>query len=454
MSLLQTSFTKKRISFFTFGCRLNQAETSSIETSFRENGYQIVGSDEDSDILVINTCTVTENGDADTRKMVRKIARKNPQTDIALLGCQAQLQGSKLLELPNIKWVIGNAKKMDLMAIISNNLTPEIPVVNVESIPRDEFRVKHNSADQKRTRANLKIQDGCDSYCFFCVIPYVRGAARSREFNDLIREAKDLSAADIKEIVLTGVNIGCYESKNKRFMDIIDSIESISGLQRLRISSIEPTTVPVSILNRMHADSVLCRHLHIPLQSGSDHLLFKMNRKYTIHEYKHFVDLAHRQVDDLCIGTDIIVGYPGETDCFFDESYDFLEQTPFAYIHVFSYSERDKAKSSKLDAKKVSPKIIKKRSRLLRELSKFKRETFMRQLLGKTEMVLFEQKKNGLWSGLTDHYVRVKVESNFDLQNQFLPVILNRIEGETVIGNLDPGQKGIAATRPFRLRSI
>ena len=436
MSLLQTSFKKKRISFFTFGCRLNQAETSSIETSFRDNGYQIVDSDEEFDILVINTCTVTENGDADTRKLVRKIARKYPQTDIALLGCQAQLQGGKLLDLPNVRWVIGNARKMDLMSIISNDSKPKIPVVNVESIPRDEFRVKHGSADQKRTRANLKMQDGCDFYCFFCVIPYVRGRARSREFNDLIREAKDLAASEIKEIVLTGVNIGCYESNGKHFMDIIDSIESINGLQRLRISSIEPTTVPVSLLDRMHADSVLCRHLHIPLQSGSNHLLFKMNRKYTIHEYKRFIDLAHQQIANLCLGTDIIVGYPGETDYLFDESYNFLKQTPFTYIHVFSYSERDRAKSSILDAKKVSREIIQKRSRVVRELSKSKRQEFMNRLIGKTEMVIFEQEKNGFWSGLTDHYVRVKIRSSHSLRNQFVPVSLERIEGETMSGSL------------------
>ncbi len=426
---------KKRVSFFTFGCRLNQAETATIENTFRASGYHVVDINSPADICVVNTCTVTKNGDADTKKMVKKIARRHPDSKIALLGCQAQAQGEALLSLPNVNWVIGNAHKMDLLEFIDQPNQNVSPIVNVDPIPQNDFTISTSSVDHNHTRANLKIQDGCDFYCLFCVIPYVRGNARSRQFDDLIREAKNLVAADFKEIVLTGVNIGCYTNEGNTFLDIVNEIEKIDGLSRLRISSIEPTTIPEDLINKMNTDSVLCRHFHIPLQSGCDTILFRMNRKYTVSDYHEFFLETYNNVKDVCLGTDVIVGYPGESDSLFDETFDFLNSLPFSYFHVFSYSERDLAKSKKLP-NQISIRTIQKRSLILRKLSRHKKNEFHDKLIGNVESVLFEQKKERYWQGLTDHFVKVKVESNLDLSNELIPVQLEKINDDIMLGTV------------------
>jgi threonylcarbamoyladenosine tRNA methylthiotransferase MtaB len=425
----------KRISFFTFGCRLNQAETSSIKAGFKEQGYEIACADQSPDLIVINTCTVTENGDADTRKLVNRLARNNPKTEIALIGCQAQMQGKELLNLPNVRYVVGNARKMDLPSMLTGKHALAEPVLDVTPIPQKNFEMPSDAIDPSHTRANLKIQDGCDFFCFFCVIPYARGRARSREFHDLIREAKNLIAADYNEIVLTGVNIGTYQCGRKKFSDVVSELDSLPGLRRLRISSIEPTTIPAELLDRMSPDSTLCRHLHVPLQSGSDQLLFKMNRRYTAAEYSEFMLRAHRKVGDICLGTDVIVGYPRESDQAFDETVDVLNFLPLSYIHVFSYSERAEAKSKRFNDQVPKDKI-RHRSKVLRQLSDHKRKRFMDRLIRSTAEVLFEQKKHGFWTGVTDNYVRVKVESDLDLRNRLLPVRLDRIDGREIIGSL------------------
>ena len=426
----------KRVSFHTFGCRLNQAETASIEHSFKSKGYQVVDDSKLSDIVVINTCTVTKNGDADTRKLVNRLVRKNPEAQIALIGCQAQVQGHLLSKMPNIRWIVGNARKLELASIIGGDTSVvSYPFILTESIPQNNFKIRFKGTDRRQTRANLKIQDGCDFYCFFCVIPYARGRARSREFGDLEREAKDLVAAGHKEIVLTGVNVGTYSDEHHRFMDVVHALERIKGLRRLRISSIEPTTIPYELLDKMKADSVVCRYLHIPLQSGSDKILFKMNRRYSTKDYTDFIEQAVTKVQGICLGTDVIVGYPGESDALFDETLDFVKATKFTYIHVFSYSERGPAKSKKF-SHQIPEDRIRSRSRVLRQLSDEQRNTFMTRHIGTEHLVLFEQRKNGFWTGLTDNFIRVKVASDLNLHNELIPVRLVKIDCRDMIGLL------------------
>ncbi len=340
-----------------------------------------------------------------------------------------------MLALPNVNWVIGNAHKMDLLEFIDQSNQDLSPVVNVDPIRKNDFAIATSSFDHNHTRANLKIQDGCDFYCLFCVIPYVRGNARSRQFDDLIREAKNLVAADFKEIVLTGVNIGCYANHGNSFLDIVNEMEKIDGLSRLRISSIEPTTIPEELIDKMDAESILCRHFHIPLQSGCDAILFRMNRKYTVDDYREFFLQAYNNVKDVCLGTDVIVGYPGENDSLFDDTFDFLNSLPFSYFHVFSYSERDLAKSKKLP-NQISIETIRKRSLILRKLSRHKKNEFYSKLIGNVETVLFEQKKDGYWQGLTDHYVRVRVESHFDLSNKLISVQLEKTNDDVMLGKV------------------
>jgi threonylcarbamoyladenosine tRNA methylthiotransferase MtaB len=424
-----------RIAFHTFGCRLNQAETATLSASFAHNGHEVVDLQDPNDIVVVNTCTVTENGDADTRRMVRRIVRANPDAEIALVGCQAQMQPQFLAALPNVRWVVGNADKMDLVSIIADDSCTAETTVLRNTPPRRSFTMPVDGIDPFHTRANLKIQDGCDFFCSFCVIPYARGRARSREFPDLIREARNLSAAGYRELVLTGVNIGTYQYEAHGFMDVIAELLATPGLDRLRISSIEPTTIPEALLPEIQAQPQLCPYLHIPLQSGSDSMLESMNRRYTPAEFADYMRQAFAEIADLCFGTDIIVGYPGETKAHFDDSVAFVESLPFSYFHVFSYSDRDRAKSRNF-ADHVPKGEIRRRSRVLRALSERKRETFMSQYLGATREVLIEQQKDGVWTGLTDNFIRVRLSADCELRNEIVPVRLTAVDGAAMQGEL------------------
>ncbi len=426
----------EKIAFYTFGCRLNQAETAIIEQSFEGKEYQVVDYRESPDVVVVNTCTVTENGDADTRRLVNKIRRINPDVKIALVGCQAQVQKETLLELPNVNWVVGNERKME-MAEILHETRDSGPQLITPTIRKKSFTVPFIGYDDKHTRANLKVQDGCDFFCAFCEIPYARGRARSREYDDIIKEATHLSIAGHHELILTGINIGTYDYNGLSLVDVLDGLEGLEDLWRIRISSIEPTTIAEAVVTKMREDTKLCRYLHIPIQAGSDPVLTAMKRKYSVKEFVDFLMFAHKAVPEACLGTDVIVGFPGETDEMFEETYNLLLDLPFAYFHVFSYSDRDHAKSSKFDpALKIPKQTIAERSRRLRELSQRKRKVYHQQFLGETEKVLFERQKNGRWSGVTDTYIRVIVDSEENLENRLLPVKLMQIENQAVLGEL------------------
>ncbi|MGH1362649.1 MAG: tRNA (N(6)-L-threonylcarbamoyladenosine(37)-C(2))-methylthiotransferase MtaB [Calditrichia bacterium] len=425
-----------RVAFYTFGCRLNQSETAAIEQGFIKDGHDIVDYRESPDVVVVNTCTVTENGDADTRRLTNKISKKHPNARIALVGCQAQVQKEQLLKLPNVQWVVGNARKMDMHQIVSDSKNAE-PQLITPTIRKQSFTIPFVGYDSRHTRANLKVQDGCDFFCSFCEIPYARGRARSREFDDILIEANALTAAGHHELILTGINIGTYDYEGKTLVDVLDALEVIDDLWRIRISSIEPTTIPDAIIERMVGDSKLCRYLHVPLQAGTDEILSAMRRIYTVEAFCQFIDTVYRAVPDVCLGTDVIVGFPGETDELFEQTYQLLLDLPLAYFHVFSYSERDHARSSKMNpALRIDRKKIAERSKRLRELSDRKRRVYNQQFIGKEAHVLFESKKNGWWNGVTDTYVRVKVESQIDLKNQLLPVSLEIEDRQSLTGSL------------------
>jgi threonylcarbamoyladenosine tRNA methylthiotransferase MtaB len=429
-----------KISFYTFGCRLNQSETASICNSFEQGGYKVVDFEVPSDIVVINTCTVTERGDADTRYLVQKVNRLNPRARIALVGCQAQIQKEKLASLPNVRWIVGNGRKMDLVSVFNEFPKPDRAQVIIPSIERESFSLPSASGEHDHTRANIKIQDGCDFFCSFCEIPYARGRARSRIFDDILTESRALIACGHKELILTGINIGIYAYQDKTLMDVIKSLSVLEGLERLRISSIEPTTIPQDLFAYMNhypsgKGSGLCRYLHLPLQSGDDEILQEMKRKYTIDEFSRFVRQVESQVPQICIGTDMIVGFPGETEAHFDRTVEVLRELPIHYFHVFSYSPRHMAKSR---LKQTLPaEVIARRSQILRDLSQRKRRIFHESLLESTQTVLFEHPKGDGWqNGLTDNYVRVKVKERHNLFNQLLPVRLEYIDGQAVVGKI------------------
>jgi len=425
-----------RISFHTLGCRLNQSETASIQNSFEASGYKVVGFDEPSDIVVINTCTVTEGGDADTRRLVGKVNRLNPKARIALVGCQAQIQKEKLAALGNVRWIVGNQRKMDLVSVFNEYPNPQTAEVVAPAIEREPFTLPVAAVDHHHTRANIKIQDGCDFFCSFCEIPYARGRARSRVFADILLEAQALTAAGHKELILTGINIGTYEYQGKDLLEVIRALERIEGLERIRISSIEPTTIPAQLFDHMGPQRAgkLCRYLHIPLQSGSNGILGDMKRRYTVEQFSDFINEAHRKVPQICIGTDVIVGFPGETDAHFDETVDLLREEPVHYFHVFSYSPRHLAKSRLMET--LPSHVVTRRSQVLHELSARKRRVFHGSLLGTVQTVLCERAPDGFGGGFTDHYIKVRFKTEHNLHNRLVPVRLIKTEGQTVWGEM------------------
>ena len=415
------------ISFNTLGCRLNQSETAVIENTFVDRGYTIVDFQQPADVVVINTCTVTENGDADTRRLVNKINRLNPNAKIALIGCQAQVQKEQLATMNNVKWIIGNAAKMDLVSILEKEQEPENAKVIAPAFSRVSFRHPAAGIDHHHTRANLKIQDGCDFFCSFCEIPYARGRARSRVFEDILLEARALVAASHKEIVLTGINLGTYSDEKYHLLDVIKALMDIEGLLRVRISSIEPTTIPDDLIALMKTNKKLCRHLHIPLQSGSDKTLKVMKRKYTVAQYDEFIQKAFQKIPGICLGTDVIVGFPGESEEDFKFTYEYLRDSAVHYFHVFSYSERQMAKSQSLLGR-VDNKIIQERSQKLRELSQRKRELFYRSQLNTIQDIIFEEENEGLWSGFSDNYLKITVKVDQNIKNESLPVVFKELQ--------------------------
>ncbi|OGX34145.1 MAG: tRNA (N(6)-L-threonylcarbamoyladenosine(37)-C(2))-methylthiotransferase MtaB [Omnitrophica WOR_2 bacterium RIFCSPHIGHO2_02_FULL_52_10] len=426
----------RSVSFYTFGCRLNQSETAVIQRTFEAGGIRVVDVSQPADVVVVNTCTVTAHGDADTRKLVNRINRLNPRARIALIGCQAQIQKAKLAGLPNVRWVIGNARKMDVLELLREDDGSGPAWVITPTIPRGDFTVPVAGIDHRHTRANIKIQDGCDFFCSFCEIPYARGRGRSRKFEDILLEARALAAAGYKELVITGINVGTYDNSGKTILDVIDRLEHVEGIVRIRVSSIEPTTVPDGLIQRMAGKNKLCPHLHIPLQSANAQILKRMKRKYTPQEFLGYIRKAKATVPGICIGTDIITGFPGETEQQFLDALNALKEWPLDYAHVFSYSRRQMAKSRTF-ADEVSHQTTALRSQALRAMSLRKRALFLNSQAGTCQTVLFEQRKEGSWTGLTGNYCRVHARSDQNLKNCFLNVKIERAKGQTLVADLN-----------------
>ena len=394
-----------RVAFHTFGCRLNQSETAALRHQFHQSGFDLSDELDGSDIVVVNTCTVTENGDADTRRLVSRLVRGNPSVAIALIGCQAQIQQGALFEWPNVKWVVGSANKMMLAGILQSH--PD-GVLDVPKPARTSFEMGSLAVDHRHTRANLKVQDGCDFYCAFCVIPFARGPARSRVWADIIQDAKGLIAAGHPELVMTGVNMGTYADHGRSFCEVVGALLALPGLGRLRLSSIEPTTVDDQIIEWMATHPAMCPYLHLPIQSGSDDILSAMARKYDVATVATFLAGVVKRVPGIGIGTDVMVGFPGETDAQFDETVDTLRTLPFHYFHVFPYSKRTGTRAHKW-GDPVSGTVIKQRAAILRALSDRKRMAFRVGQLGRQVRVVLEREGDGGWWGVTDEFVRVLV---------------------------------------------
>ncbi|TFG99587.1 MAG: tRNA (N(6)-L-threonylcarbamoyladenosine(37)-C(2))-methylthiotransferase MtaB [Calditrichales bacterium] len=414
-----------KVSFYTLGCRLNQAETAIIAKSFQSRGYELAEFGQAADMTVINTCTVTEQADSKCRQVVRNILRNSPDTYVAVVGCYAQMAVDTIREIPGVDMIMGNEHKLKIADYINGLEKQDTPIViHSPKISRDEFTIESYGLYDNSTRANLKIQDGCNFVCGFCIIPTARGPARSRKLDDILEEAQTLVGLGHQELVLTGVNIGTYASEGNSVMTILDELEKIDDLKRIRISSIEPTTIASEIVERMADSEKLCKHLHIPLQSGDDQILKLMRRKYDTREFASFIEYVEKTVPGVGIGTDVMVGFPSEDTEAFINTKKFMADLPIVYYHVFTYSDRQGTTSFRMK-EKVPHEEKKKRTRILIDQGTRKKQAFFDRYIGRESSVLFEsQNKDGMWTGYMSNYINVAVASNEDLHNRIRKVRL------------------------------
>lgn len=427
----------KQVYFQTLGCRLNQSETAIITQDFLDHGYLVANEMEQADICVINTCTVTSQSDAKCRQAIRSIQKNNPQALIAVIGCFSQISSEQILQIGGVQLILGNQDKLKLVQYIQEAEASEVPIVHTESIESNPFTIPTIGQSSGTTRANLKVQDGCNFRCSFCIIPKARGKSRPREMDNLLEEAKQLGRMGYQEIILSGVNIGTYEYNELGFLNIIEQLEKIDTIKRIRISSIEPTTVGKEIFQFMKdPSSKLLPYLHLPVQSASNAILERMKRRYRFEEYLEYIQTAVSEVPDLCVGSDVLVGFPGETDELFSETFENLKNSPVHYFHVFPYSERAGTPSSRM-ADKNPKQLISRRANVLRELSDQKMLDFTRSFLENPLQVLFEEPYGeGFWQGYSENYIRVKVPSKSVLKNQICSTRVLEIEDGLAVGEL------------------
>ena len=429
----------KKVAFYTLGCKLNFAETSTIARSFEEDGYIRVDFDDPADIYVINTCSVTENADKQFKQIVRKALKTNPKAFLAAVGCYAQLKPEELASVDGVDLVLGAKEKFNITQYIDDLTKNNEGIVHSCEISETDFYVGSYSIGD-RTRAFLKVQDGCDYKCTYCTIPMARGISRSDTIENILNNAKKISDKGIKEIVLTGVNIGDYgkgEFGNKKhehtFLELVQALDKVEGIERLRISSIEPNLIKDETIDFIAQSKSFVPHFHIPLQSGSNEILKKMKRRYLRELYVSRVAKIREVMPDACIGVDVIVGFPGETDEHFLETYHFLNELDISYLHVFTYSERDNTEAVLMDG--VVPDAVRaKRSKMLRGLSAKKRNAFYESQLGKAKTVLFESdNKQGYIHGFTENYVKVKAPWDPALVNTLHKVKLTKIDVDGMV---------------------
>jgi threonylcarbamoyladenosine tRNA methylthiotransferase MtaB len=409
------------VALHTIGCKLNFSETSTVGNQFLLNGYNLVPFDSNADIYVFNTCTVTENAEKDCRQLIRKALRQNPNAYIIVTGCYAQLRPEEITGIEGVDAVLGSNEKFQLFSLLNNFNSSDIACVHVGSlVDINEFGEAHSTDADSRTRAYFKIQDGCDYKCSFCTIPLARGTSRSMDPNKAVEEFRKLVDDGYKEIILTGVNVGDYGKKyNVELYDLLLKLIQVEGEFRIRISSIEPNLLSDGIIDLIAEEDKLCNHLHIPLQSGSSEILNSMQRRYTIKDYENVIMRAREKVNELGIGVDVIVGFPGETENHFIETHNFLRDIPISYLHVFTYSERPDTMAIDLP-NLVEIKERKRRNKILRILSEKKKRIFYENMVGKKSTVLFEDAAiDGIMKGFTSNYIRIVNDYDKSVINNF-----------------------------------
>jgi threonylcarbamoyladenosine tRNA methylthiotransferase MtaB len=420
--------SQRKVALYTVGCKLNQYETEWMGESLEKAGFKRVGFSEQADLYIINTCTVTAQSDYSSRQAVYRAFRRSPDSKIAVVGCYSEVEPDLLNKLPGVALVLGNEEKKRIGEVVLERLFSETSKIN-EQKNRIAGRFKH-------TRALVKIQDGCNESCSYCIVPRARGNERSRDANEIVEEIKGLRDKGFKEVVLTGVHIGKYSQDGMNLTALLKKILSETQVERIRLSSTEPKELDEGLIRLLVEEKRICRHLHLPLQAGSNEILTRMRRNYTVEEYRDLIYDVSNRIENVTLGADVMVGFPGESEEDFEKTCGFILSSPLSYLHVFSYSVRKGTLASEMKDK-LTPQVIHKRSEILHQIGKEKWEKHLERFTGKKMEILVEgtkDKKTGRLIGLTDNYIRVLMEGDDGLKNKILQVKVVKREGKFLIG--------------------
>ena len=428
----------RTVAFITLGCKVNQYETNAMTQQFIEKGYKVVDHTEKADIYIVNTCTVTNMSDRKSRQMLRRVKELNKEAVVVACGCYAQVAKEELEKIEEINLVLGNNEKKDIVEHVEKYMKSKIPEIQTEDVMNQtEFVEFGDITFTEKTRAVIKIQDGCDRFCSYCIIPYARGRVRSRKPEHIISEIRKIAKERIKEVVITGIHIASYGKdfkKEYRLIDLLEEMNEIEGIERIRLGSIEPLLITEEFVSRLEKLSKVCHQFHLSLQSGCDETLKRMNRRYTTEQFKEITTLLRNAFEDAILTTDIIVGFPGESEEEFEKTYAILEEIKFYKMHVFKYSQRKGTKAAVMP-NQIDGNKKEERSRRLIELSNKNEKAYNEQYIGKEVEVLFEEEKHGVWQGHTKNYILAHYETEENMENKMVTLKCVNAEEEYIVVN-------------------
>ena len=429
-----------KVAFLTLGCKVNQYESNAMAQKFLDAGYSVCGIKENPDVIIVNTCTVTNIADRKSRHILRKVKEENKNSIVVAVGCYVQVAKEKVDEIEEIDLSLGNVEKKDIVQIIECYIENKKRVEKIIDVNKEkEFLEMGLNTYTEKTRATIKIQDGCNNFCTYCLIPFARGRIRSRSKENVIKEVEQIAKKGIKEVVLTGIHIASYGKENKEnnyfLIDLLEDLNKIQGIERIRLGSLEPTIITEEFAKRLSKLEKICNQFHLSLQSGCDETLKRMNRKYTTKQFEKVAQILRKYFKDVNLTTDIIVGFPGETDEEFEQTYNFLKNISFYKMHIFKYSPREGTLAQKMPMQ-VDGNKKEERSEKLIELSNINQEMYNKKYINKKIMVLFEEKVGDYWEGYTKNYIRVKVKTEENLENKLQEVVPIKEEKQILIAKI------------------
>ena len=429
-----------KVAFLTLGCKVNQYESNAMAQKFLDAGYSVCGIKENPYVIIVNTCTVTNISDRKSRHILRKVKEENKNSIVVAVGCYVQVAKEKVDEIEEIDLSLGNVEKKDIVQIIECYIENKKKVEKIIDVNKEkEFLEMGLNTYTEKTRATIKIQDGCNNFCTYCLIPFARGRIRSRSKENVIKEVEQIAKKGIKEVVLTGIHIASYGKENKEnnyfLIDLLEDLNKIQGIERIRLGSLEPTIITEEFAKRLSKLEKICNQFHLSLQSGCDETLKRMNRKYTTKQFEEVAQILRKYFKDVNLTTDIIVGFPGETDEEFEQTYNFLKNISFYKMHIFKYSPREGTLAQKMPMQ-VDGNKKEERSEKLIELSNINQEMYNKKYINKKIMVLFEEKVGDYWEGYTKNYIRVKVKTEKNLENKLQEVVPIKEEKQILIAKI------------------